>query len=542
MVARTPALRFDEADSFLGPTAGAKRGRDLETELKFELDAAGAKALGEHLKLATLGQPRKLRSVYYDTPETDLRDHGLTLRVRDDGKRRIQTVKQTALGGNGFHRGEWENLLEPRAGGDLSPDLDAAALTPLGHILSRRELAFVRPVFEVEIKRITRSVEVEGAIIEIALDRGCARAEDRRAPIGEVELELKTGSPRALFALARECSAIAALDLCFVSKAARGFALLDEAPLAAVQATEPRLRPGDTSGHAFQAIAGAALAQIAANAGVLKTMRLPAALHQLRVGVRRLRSAMSVFAPMLADDSLAGVKDELKWLAGELDQARDLDVFIQDAYQPALARDPDQTGLTAFGQRLSAARERAYDQAQAAIHAPRFRALMLASLAWIEAGDWSLGDDPRRAALRERPVGALAAEQFSTRRGQIAKKGRDLAAMSPADRHRLRIKVKRLRYACGFFGSLYSGKAGKAQKAFSAASRDLQDKLGALTDIAFSRDLAARVAGLESGAPGDPRQAFAAGALVGQAAVPTNRRLKAAAKAHRTLRDAEAFW
>ena len=237
----------------------------METELKFELDAVGAKALGEHLKLATLGQQRKLRSVYYDTPETDLRDHGLTLRVRDDGKRRVQTIKQSTLGGNGFHRGEWESLLERGVGGDLSPDLDAAARTPLGDILSRRELAFVRPVFEVEIKRITRSVEIEGAIIEIALDRGCARAEDRRAAIGEVELELKAGPAQALFALARECSGIAALDLCFVSKAARGYALLDDAPLAAAPAVDPRLRRGDTSGEAFQTIAGAALNQIVLN-------------------------------------------------------------------------------------------------------------------------------------------------------------------------------------------------------------------------------------------------------------------------------------
>ena len=521
-------------------------GRALETELKFELDAAAAKALGEHLQFKTLGRPHQLRSVYYDTPETDLRDHGLTLRVRDDGKRRVQTVKKSVLGGNGFHRGEWENLLAPRAAGDLSPDLDAAALTPLSEILNRRELAFVRPIFEVEIKRITRSVEIDGAIIEIALDRGCARAEDRRAPIGEVELELKAGSPRALFALARDCSAVAPLELCFISKAARGYALLDEADPAAAPATDPRLRPKDTAGEAFRAIAGAALTQISANARMLKTARAPAALHQLRVGVRRLRSAISMFAPMLADDGLNGVKAELKWLAGELNEARDLDVFLQDTFRPALERDPGQIGLKGFGDRLSTARERAYDRAEAAIQPPRFHALMLNSLAWVEAGDWCLGDDSVHTALRDRPIAAVAAEEFAVRWRKIVKQGRHLEAMAPAERHQLRIKVKRLRYACGFFGGLYSGKAAKAHKAFAIAARDLQDGLGALTDIAFSHDLVARVAGLG----GDPamlqkdgaEQAFAAGALVGQAAAPTGKRLKAAVKAHRALRDAKPFW
>ena len=518
----------------------------METELKFELDAAGAKALGEHLQLGALGQNRKLRSVYYDTPDTDLRDHGLTLRVRDDGKRRVQTIKQTTIGGNGFHRGEWENLLQPRAAGDLSPDLDAAALTPLGAILSRRELAFVRPVFEVEIKRVTRSVEVDGAIIEIALDRGCARAEDRRAPIGEVELELKAGSPRGLFKLARECSAVASLDLCFVSKAARGYALLDQPAPAATLAASPKLRPKDSCGQAFQAIAGSALTQIAANARALRLARLPAALHQLRVGVRRFRSAISLFAPMLADGALAEVKAELKWLAGELDDARDLDVFIAETLRPAIEREPEQIGLAAFGERLSAARERAYDRVETAIGSDRFRGLMLTSLAWIEAGDWSLGEDPSLAELRGRPIGVLAAEEFEARRRKIVKKGRDLPAMTTADRHHLRIRVKRLRYACGFFESLYFGKQAKTHKAFAAAARDLQDSLGVLNDIAFSHDLVARVAGLEGvrtePAGGDPRLAFAAGTLVGQATAPTRRRLKAAAKAHRMLRKADSFW
>ena len=176
----------------------------METELKFEVDAAGAKALSEHLQLPTLGRLKKLRSIYYDTPETELRDHGLTLRVRDDGERRVQTVKLSVPGANGFHREEWEQALAPCASGEFAPDLDAACRTPVGKVLDRRELAFVRPVFEVEVQRITRRVEVDGSQVEIALDRGCARADRRRSPIAELELELKSGSPRALFDLARE--------------------------------------------------------------------------------------------------------------------------------------------------------------------------------------------------------------------------------------------------------------------------------------------------------------------------------------------------
>jgi inorganic triphosphatase YgiF len=401
-------------------------------------------------------------------------------------------------------------------------------------------MAFVRPVFEVEVKRLTREIEVDGATIEIALDHGYARAEDRRAVIEEIELELKTGSPKALFALARDYARIAPLELSFISKAERGYALAEEAEPQATTAANPVLDSKATAGQAFQAIAGGALAQIAANARVLKAARKPEALHQLRVGVRRLRSAMSLFAPMLADGGFEAVKVELKWLASQLDAARDLDVFGQDVFTPAEARDPDLAGLAAFGRKLKAARKAAYDQAQAAVRAPRFRALMLDALAWIEAGDWQLADDPMLASLRDWPTAALSAEEFENRRRKIVKQGRELETMAPAARHKLRIKVKRLRYACGFFESLYDGKAAKTHKAFSTAARDLQDALGALTDIAFSRDLARRVAGL--GPDADAEAAFAAGALVGQAAAPTKARMKAAKKAHGALKAADAFW
>jgi CHAD domain-containing protein len=255
--------------------------------------------------------------------------------------------------------------------------------------------------------------------------------------------------------------------------------------------------------------------------------------------VRRLRSAISLFAPMLADRDLPLIKAELEWLAGELDEARDLDVFTADVLRPAQTREPELFGLAALTRRAAAAREAAYDRAEAAIGSARFRALTLDTLGWIETGDWRLGDDPMLAGLRARPVQALAREELDHRRRSILKKARRLEAMEPAERHKLRIRVKRLRYACGFFASLYPG---KAQKAFAGAARDLQDALGALTDIAFSRQLALKLAGLTDGGQPEPDQAFAAGALAGQAASPFDERLAAAVEAATALRKTKTFW
>jgi triphosphatase len=516
--------------------SGGGGGPVLETELKFELSAGAVKTLLDHLKLATLGEQRTLRSVYYDTPEKTLRGHGFNLRVRDDGARRVQTVKKSPAGGNGFRRGEWEIRLE-----DMTPDLAAAAATPLGEVLKPRDLARVQPLFEVELSRIGRSVEVDGAVIEIVMDRGWVRAGGRKAPVREIELELKSGPVQGLFRLARELAEVAPMELCFVSKSARGFALLAGRAPSAVGSINPALKPDETAAEAFQAIAGSALSQIAANARVLKVARRLEAVHQLRVGTRRLRSAISLFGPMLADAGRDHVEGELKWLTEQLNEARDLDVFIHETYRPAAERMPDLTGLAAFGHVLLNSQDRAYGQVEAAIGVPRFRALMLELLAWIEAGDWTLAEDPALAALRAQPIKAMAAEQLGERRRKLIKKGRKLARMSPPDRHHLRIQAKKLRYACGFFGGLYHHD--KAVQAFADTVRDLQDALGALTDIAVSHELIARLAGVSGpDCAVDPKAAFAAGAVLGETGARTVGLTKAALKAHRAMRKAEPFW
>jgi triphosphatase len=507
----------------------------LETELKFELSAGAVKTLLDHLKLATLGEQRTLRSVYYDTPEKTLRGHGFNLRVRDDGARRVQTVKKSPAGGSGFRRGEWEIRLE-----DMTPDLEAAGRTPLGEVLKPRELAQVQPIFEVELNRIGRSVEVDGAVIEIVMDRGWVRAGGRKAQIREIELELKSGPVQGLFRLARELADVAPMELCFVSKSARGFALLAGRAPSAAGSINPALKPGETAAEAFQAIAGTALTQIAANARVLKVARRLEAVHQLRVGARRLRSAISLFGPMLAGPGREHVKAELKWLGGQMDEARDLDVFIHETYRPAAERMPALTGMAAFGHVLLSAQDRAYGRVEAAIGSARFRALMLEVLAWIEAGDWTLADDPAVAALRARPIKAMASERLDDRWRKLVKTGRKLARMSPPERHHLRIQAKKLRYACGFFGGLYKD---KAVQAFGDTVRDLQDALGALTDIAVSHDLIARLAGVVgANCAVDPKAAFAAGAVLGETGAGTVGLTKAALKAHKALRKDEAFW
>jgi triphosphatase len=512
----------------------------VETELKFDLDAAAAKRLRAQIISADLGEEAALRSVYFDTPGFDLRAGGFALRIREDAGKRIQTIKQSGCGGGAFARGEWECEVD-----GLQLDMALIGRTPLGAVLARADRDALRPLFEVRVDRARREMRVDGATVEVALDRGVVAANGSETPICELELELKHGEPSSLFALARTLSEGARLDLAFTSKAERGYALLEGELLTAIRAETPAIRRGDEAGQAFKTIAGSCLSQIGGNARILRSARRPEALHQLRVGLRRLRSALSLFGPMLADGAIGTIKSELKWMTQQLNDARNLDVFIAQTFRRAAKQEAETPGLGAFGEALLAAQSRAYDQTEAAVRSPRFRAMMLETAAWVETGVWSASDDPSMAASRARPIKALAAEILTQRRSKIDKKARQVGQLEPAVRHELRIRAKKMRYACEFFRALCARKSEGAYDDFIAAMADMQDSLGALNDIAVGRELAARVAGAlgdVSGSPVDPRPAFAAGLLAGQRAATEAGRIKAAAKACRRFKRAERFW
>jgi triphosphatase len=314
--------------------------------------------------------------------------------------------------------------------------------------------------------------------------------------------------------------------------------------LTPVHAKEPRLKPGQTAARAFQAIAEAALAQVAANAQVLQRARRLEALHQLRVGLRRLRGAISLFAPMLADAELEAVKTELKWLTRQLNDARNLDVFIKDSYRPAARRHRDWPGMVALGKALLAAQTRAYDQAQAAVGSERFAALMQTTARWTRAGDWSVDPDPKLVALRTRPIRKLAPELLGHSHRSVLKRGRNLEKLEPEARHKLRLHAKRLRYATAFFSGLYGD---KGHKRFSGAMHGLTGALGEQTDIATAAELTAELAkaGRESVLwPGEngPLAAYAAARVAIERAEGEAKAMTAAAKAFKRFQRAEPFW
>jgi triphosphatase len=285
------------------------------------------------------------------------------------------------------------------------------------------------------------------------------------------------------------------------------------------------------------------LRQLAANEAGVRDGR-PDAVHQMRVGLRRVRAAISVFRDIIKDAESGRIGDGLKWLAGTLGPARDLDVFIADVLLPLNKEYPGHPGLEHIRRDIEADRLRAYADAVAACGSRRYQEVLLDTMEWIESGPWRAAADPLLRARRDRPVTALAAEELSRRRRKIVKVGKNLRGGSAEERHELRICGKKLRYGVEFFADIFPGKrSARRRDALLAALKDLQDALGGLNDIATREELAEKIAGEERGDQQTARErAFAAGMIVGREQAHHKALLAAAERAYDKIASSKAYW
>lgn len=465
------------------PVSAAPR----EIELKLELASGAAEDLLAHPLLdkarPLAKQSGQLHAVYFDTDDHALHREGISLRIRRRNGKTIQTIKAEGPNkGIAMDRGEWETPVD----GEL--DLSAAAGTPLEKLLTDKVLrAGIKPAFTVETDRKAFEAKLDGAVIEVALDRAKASGGDKSVTFSEVELELRQGHAGSLFALARRLSEAAPLRLTTVAKSERGYRLLDEGTLRPFRAEKIALSKDATCAEAFQVIARSCLAQMVQNEALVRLTQDPDALHQMRVGLRRLRAAISLFrTQLLTDPESAAIRDDLRWAGQALGAARDLDVFIERLRSMDDAK-PEPLQMEEIERR----RTEAYRDLLETLDSHRFMDVILQAAAWIEVGAWMTPGKEGRKSARERPARDFAAAEFSRRFKRIRKLAKHLRDVGDEERHELRIRIKKLRYGTEFFASLFtSGKASKRRKTFSSLLAELQEHLGDLNDLAVGGSLA----------------------------------------------------
>jgi inorganic triphosphatase YgiF len=299
----------------------------------------------------------------------------------------------------------------------------------------------------------------------------------------EVELELKFGKADALFALAEKLAQVTPLRLGVLSKSERG-EMLARDKIGRSAKAEPTLLPTPISeAEAFHAIAHACLRHFRLNEMVLLEGDDVEALHQARVSLRRLRSALSLFRQTVRGAEHKALKEELRWFSQCFGDARNLDVLI------ARLEDSDSLDET-LRKPLQQARTRAYRHVTEALRSDRARALMMRLVLWIETGSWRF----RKAGQQD--LSTLAQYQLDSQWRRIWRHADDLGELEPEKLHRLRIRIKKLRYASEFLASLYDEKdRSKQRDRFIAALKDLQEQLGDLNDVWTAEELVKRLPG-----------------------------------------------
>jgi inorganic triphosphatase YgiF len=434
------------------------------------------------MTMARVSTQERLTSTYYDTPDAALKQRGLTLRVRDQGGHFLQTVKEGDLAsGDLLSRGEWEDAVA-----EDRPDPRAAQS---GRRLPEGATADLRPFFVTEVTRTIFAIEpVQGTTIEAAVDEGEIRAiaNDRAEPIGEVELELKGGAAAALYDLAAKLLEVAPLRIETRSKSERGYRLVEcgDAAPPAVHAEPVILDPDLTVEAALQKIGRSCLAQLLRNEPAVLSAQ-PEGVHQMRVAVRRLRSAISSLKKILPQEDVQWVTEELRSLGGTLGPARNLDVFAAELVPAARAGLPDEPGWDDLAATLDRLRAAAHKQIRDAILSRRYTASMLRLLRWFEASGWrrhSASGEPDPMAS---PISAIAPDVLDRRQRKVRQRGNGFGSLMPPERHKLRIAVKKLRYTVELFSSLFDR---DGLERFVGRLKRLQGDLGYANDVRVAHE------------------------------------------------------
>jgi inorganic triphosphatase YgiF len=478
-----------------------------ERELKFEFDAGEPVETALAAFLADAGQGRRVQhfeSVYFDTPRLDLRARGLVLRVRRAGDRYLQTIKRIKSPGASFDRWEVEHEIAGPA-----PHFDPEDRAALGAIALKAGKAAFRPVFTVKSERTTWNSEAGGAAVEVALDRGHIVAGGHTSTLCELEIELKQGSAKDLFALGRRLAALAALRPTTFTKDERGYRLLDESWGRAVHARSAPITQAMNPREAFRAVGLECVQHFLLNEMVVRAGFDSEAIHQARIAVRRLRSALSLFRPIAADDRYEAVKSDLKFLSDALGEARDADVFQARILAPAVA----QAGAAAHGlDALAAMGERVkldrYQELIATLASEHCRQKLIGLIEWLEAGDWAGNEDRSDETAR-----AFVRRRIRKAYKRLLRDSAEINDLADEQVHDIRKRAKRLRYCAEFISGVMTGKSRERHKRFLTVLGRVQTRLGKRQDKVFAREM---LADLANAPDASMARTFAAGHLDGR--------------------------
>jgi len=465
-----------------------------ETELKLALEGVTAKQLQAQPEIRAhavgTARERQLDNIYFDTAKLLLSGRDVALRLRRDGDRWLQTVKTSGSASAGLHqRGEWET---PVAGESLELDrFDHPQLKKMFGKPGLREA--LMPVFRTDFQRTTWDLEYpHGVRIEMALDLGQIQAGEHTEAISEVELELIEGKLEDLLKTGRALAQTLPVRLLNTSKAERGYRLGAYTPPAGATKPGPLgLHKKASAEQAFIAILRQGMFRLQANEPlVLAKPRDIEGVHQMRVATRRMRSCLQLYRPLIPKAVSVDIGNGIRRVTDALGPARDWDVFIEETLQPLGQEFPRHQSLQALAQAARDQREIVYQGAASAIQSRDYAVLLLDLSLWIEQRAWRKSLSRVQIDALDQRARRFAREVLGRYHKKVIRQGRHFETLDAVQRHQLRIRFKRLRYAAEFFADLFGN---KSSQAYISSLATIQDVLGVLNDGRMVEHLIAQI-------------------------------------------------
>lgn len=466
-----------------------------EIELKLGIDKKHASRLGKQAVIihACTNKPatHKLTNIYFDTPDLKLLEAGVMLRLRHQSKSWIQTIK---LAGNvkaGLHeRHEWEDLVASNHPDFTKIHDNKIQDKKLIKLFSEQKLRnSIVPIFRTEVQRTEWKLDFSnGDQVELALDLGHLSSNGSQEPISEIELEFKAGKIGRLFDLALELQKAIPLKIENRSKSQRGYSYYLPQPAKVFKANFPILDNKMDANAAFKKIVWECISHLQGNQDVVIEQSDEEGIHQMRVALRRLRSALSLFKKVLGPKSIKPLLTELNWLSGKLGKARDLDVFITQTLPSISGYLEQHQGMLTLERKALDAKAMAYNHVIETLSSQRYHRLLLTLSAWVENERWH----KNHKNFKNLQLNELAATTLNKLHSRLLSHSGHFLNMRPEERHTIRIACKKLRYAAEFFASIY---ASKSSRAYIKLLTQLQDTLGQINDINVTGNLIKTLSG-----------------------------------------------
>lgn len=458
----------------------------MEFELKLEIPSDRLASVEAALREGKTAR-QHLQARYFDTGDGRLARHGIVVRVRKEGRRWVQTAKASSdeLLARLEHNA---SLAKPPGAAPPAVDLARHAGTPVGERIGQAlELApgKVFPnlvlLYETDVWRMSRSIELSGSVMEVALDLGRVFLGPDSVQLCELEVELKHGNPEHAVQLARDWCAGHGLSLSSISKSMKGQRLASSSRCGpAVPSVAPEFDRKADGRRIAAAVLRSCLAQVIGNASeVAGGCDGVETVHQLRVGIRRLRTALrelAGLAPGIEPAWEAPLVDAFRVLGQHRDRSHvmvSVQPRIEAAGGPALdLRDFFDAGM---------------GDAVAAVRSPAFHDAIFGIIGFVQ------GSHPADDGLDPKTAKKALRSQLKKLRAQVVKDGARFSSLDEARQHRVRKRLKRLRYLAEFSLPLFP--AGKVKK-FVASLKPVQDALGLYNDeliaLAACRTLAGK--------------------------------------------------